>query len=90
MAIDINAYAHTRSESTNGIRSGVTFNAFKTANLEAKVSIEPILIIKKEIIANPTNSINEIITRMTDILIIKEVSFLDIIELMDLINVIIS
>ena len=87
IAIEINAYAQTKSESTNGITSCLILSEFKASYLEAKVSIEPILIIKNEIMANPTNSINEMTTKITDILIIKDVSFFDIIELMDLINV---
>ena len=87
MLIDINAYAHTKSESTNGIKSELTPKEFNMGNLETRVSIEPMLIIKNEIIARPKNSINEIITKITDILIIKDVSFFDIIECIDLINV---
>jgi len=82
-----NAYAHTKSESTNGSKSWSTPKEFNTGNLETSVSIEPILIIKNEIIARPKNSINEIITKITDILIIKDVSFFDIMECIDLINV---
>jgi len=47
------------------------------------VSIDPILIIKNEIIAKPMNSIKDITTRTTDIRMIKEVSALDIMELID-------
>lgn len=54
--------------------------------LEAKLSIEPIFIIKNEIMANPINSINEMMTKTTDIVMIKEVSFLDIMEWIDWIN----
>ena len=78
--IDINAYTHTKSESANGIKSDLMPKEFKSGNLEARVSIEPILMIKNEIMANPKNSINEIITKIADILIIKEVSFFDIME----------
>tara|TARA_B100000767_G_scaffold72701_1_gene69356 strand:- start:445 stop:687 length:243 start_codon:yes stop_codon:yes gene_type:complete len=80
MAIEINAYTQTKSERANGIKSDLRFNAFKTVNLVASVSIEPMLIIRNEIIANPRNSINEIITRITDIRMIKDVSFFDIME----------
>ena len=87
MLIENNAYAHTKSESTNGSKSRSIPKEFNTGNLKTRVSIEPILIIKNEIIARPKNSINEIITKITDILIIKDVSFFDIIEYIDLINV---
>ena len=87
MLIDINAYAHTKSESTNGSKSELTPKEFNMGNLETRVSIEPMLIIKNEIIARPKNSINEIITKITDILIIKDVSFFVIMECIDLINV---
>tara|TARA_Y100000992_G_C20932554_1_gene335175 strand:+ start:135 stop:404 length:270 start_codon:yes stop_codon:yes gene_type:complete len=60
---------------------------FNMGNLETMVSIEPIFIIKNEIMARPKNSINEIITKITDILIIKDESFFDIMENIDLINV---
>ena len=83
MLIEINAYTHTKSERTNGSKFISTPKEFNIGNLETRVSIEPILIIKNEIIARPKNSINEIITRITDILIIKDVSFFDIIDRID-------
>ena len=87
MLMDNNAYTHTKSERTNGSKSRSTPKEFNTGNLETRVSIEPILIIKNEIMARPKNSISEIITKMTDIFIIKDVSFFDIMECIDLINV---
>ena len=85
--IENNAYAHIKSGSTNGNKSDWTPKELNTGNLETMVSIEPIFIIKKEIMARPKNSINEIITKITDILIIKDESFFDIMENIDLINV---
>ena len=85
--MDNNAYTHTKKESTNGSKSWSTPKESNIGNLETIVSIEPILIIKNEIIARPKNSINEIITKITDILIIKDVSFFDIMECIYLINV---
>jgi len=55
--------------------------------LDASSSTEAILIIKKEIIANPKNSIKETNTNITDILVTKNESFLGMIECIDLINV---
>ena len=85
--IENNAYAHIKSGSTNGNKSDWTPKELNTGNLETMVSIEPIFIIKNEIMARPKNSINEIITKITDILIIKDESFFDIMENIDLINV---
>jgi hypothetical protein len=56
-------------------------------SLDASSSTEPILIIKKEIIANPKNSIKETNTNIIDILVTKNESFLGMIECIDLINV---
>ena len=83
MLMDISAYAQTKRDKTNGIKSDRILREFNNSNLSARVSIDPILIIKNEIIANPMNSIKEIITRITDIRMIKEVSALDIMELID-------
>lgn len=83
MLMDNNAYTHTKSESTNGSKSWSTPKEFNIGNLETRVSIEPIFIIKNEIMARPKNSINEIITKITDILVIKDVSFFDIIVRID-------
>ena len=87
MLIENNAYAHTTNESSNGTKSDSIPKEFNIGNLETRVSIEPIFMIKNEIIARPKNSINEIITKITDILIIKDISFFDIMESIDLINV---
>lgn len=87
MMIDTNAYAHTKSGSTIGIKSDSTPKEFNKGNLETRLPIEPIFIIKNEIMARPKNSINEIITKIKDIFKIKDVSFFDIMECIDLINV---
>ena len=52
-------------------------------NLDAKESIEPILMIKNEIMASPKNSIKEMASIVTDIRIIKEASLLDTMEFID-------
>ncbi len=82
-----NAYPHTKSGSISGNNSDSIPKKFNIGNLETRLSIEPIFIIKNEIIAKPKNSINEIITKIADIFIIKDASFFDIIECIDLINV---